>query len=266
MNNDGSVLGSGCFGTVVVVVTDGKILARKLLKNRSVFLREFANCAELVRRAHQKHSNTLMLMVNASCTMLTIDFPIATKGDMLDACSETFGITRLAQMIELTRGVEALRTLCVAHCDLKLENILVMADNTVRICDFGGAVLLDNIKDRFTAFDGTVTYCAPEALYSEGTMNANCDLWSLGICIFAMGCGFNPLDVDDEFDRQAIAVRRRASDPRILSHLDARWASWDSSCWMKGVGFAEVVKGLLRYVSSTRWNPSQVMHAFNTPL
>ena len=82
----------------------------------------------------------------------------------------------------------------VIHRDLKPENILI--DNPaarnfeIKVIDFGAAIFLDPGKlyeDRF----GTVYYVAPEIIRGKG-YNNKCDLWSMGVILFALLCGEVP--------------------------------------------------------------------------
>ena len=82
----------------------------------------------------------------------------------------------------------------VIHRDLKPENILL--DNPknvnidIKVIDFGAAIFLDPgqlYEDRF----GTVYYVAPEIVKGKG-YNNKCDVWSMGLILFALLCGEVP--------------------------------------------------------------------------
>ena len=82
----------------------------------------------------------------------------------------------------------------VIHRDLKPENILIDNPSSkqfeIKVIDFGAAIFLDPGKlyeDRF----GTVYYVAPEIVKGEG-YNNKCDLWSMGVILFALLCGEVP--------------------------------------------------------------------------
>ena len=63
--------------------------------------------------------------------------------------------------IEILLGIESLHALNIAHCDLKLDNILVDAEGHIKICDFGYGDVLnpDSVKIDLV---GTPEYMAPE--------------------------------------------------------------------------------------------------------
>ena len=70
----------------------------------------------------------------------------------------------------------------VIHRDLKLQNILLAKDGTIKIADFGLAKILKDVGESTKTFCGTPTTIAPEIVEGKGcTFSA--DVWSLG-CIF----------------------------------------------------------------------------------
>lgn len=82
----------------------------------------------------------------------------------------------------------------IIHRDLKPENILLdnISDQEleIKVIDFGAAVFLDPgelHQDRF----GTVYYVAPEIVKGKG-YNNKCDIWSMGVILFALLCGEVP--------------------------------------------------------------------------
>jgi len=89
----------------------------------------------------------------------------------------------------------------VAHRDLKLENVLLHEKGQVKIIDFGLSHVYpraaDGNVDRTTLLRdvcGSKSYAAPEVLGGTGYDGYAADMWSLGVCLFAMLSGFFPLD------------------------------------------------------------------------
>jgi serine/threonine protein kinase len=74
----------------------------------------------------------------------------------------------------------------VAHRDLKLENILLSGDS-IRLIDFG----LSRVGNLMFSQCGSFPYAAPEIVRGERYSYA-VDMWSLGICIYAMASGTLP--------------------------------------------------------------------------
>jgi serine/threonine protein kinase len=85
----------------------------------------------------------------------------------------------------------------ILHRDVKPGNILVAADGTLALTDFGLAKALDQGSMRLTSksggFLGTLHYSAPEQAVG-GNLSAASDLYSLGVTIFEAVSGEMPLN------------------------------------------------------------------------
>lgn len=81
----------------------------------------------------------------------------------------------------------------VLHRDIKLENLLLDDEGFVKICDFGVSQLLADANDKVKDQCGTPAYMAPEVFSCAKEFSGQqADVWSLGICLFAMLCGQVP--------------------------------------------------------------------------
>ena len=75
----------------------------------------------------------------------------------------------------------------IAHRDLKVENIMLHADGTIKICDLGLATDKDVVQSK----SGTELYMAPEQYAKQLHDPRQADLFSLGVILFVMStCSF----------------------------------------------------------------------------
>jgi serine/threonine protein kinase len=118
-------------------------------------------------------------------------------GDLFDAVTEKrfVGEAANARIIrQILVGVKHLHDMHLAHCDLKLANIMLTnnsANATVKIIDFGEAQYVSE-GSLLSVEVGSPSYMAPEVLDLQ--YNESNDMWSIGVVVFVMLCGFNPFN------------------------------------------------------------------------
>jgi serine/threonine protein kinase len=102
--------------------------------------------------------------------------------------------------LQLVAGLQHAHACGVAHRDLKLENVLVTSEGTLKIADFGLAHLHRSRAEggfepeRLREFCGSKSYCPPEMLAAQPYDAFSADVWSLGVCLFALLSGFFPFE------------------------------------------------------------------------
>ena len=79
----------------------------------------------------------------------------------------------------------------ICHRDIKLENILTIKNDIVKLIDFGFAVITD--KETYqTLLCGSPSYMAPEIVKKEKYIAQYSDIWSLGVLLYSMLYGRFP--------------------------------------------------------------------------
>jgi serine/threonine-protein kinase len=80
----------------------------------------------------------------------------------------------------LLRALEAAHGAGIVHRDLKPGNVMLTADGSVKILDFGLATVQDlTVAGGYR--HGTAAYMSPEQL-ARAAVDSRSDLWSLGSC------------------------------------------------------------------------------------
>lgn len=82
----------------------------------------------------------------------------------------------------------------LVHRDLKLENVLLSKGNKVKLTDFGLTGSYYNTL--MHTFAGTPGYQAPEII-AGNEYTEKCDIWSLGVCLWAMVAGRLPFSTQN---------------------------------------------------------------------
>lgn len=99
-------------------------------------------------------------------------------------------------MEQLTRALEKAHENQVIHRDIKPQNVLVQADGTVKITDFGIALAEDALQlTKSDSVLGSVHYLAPECSRGEGA-SVQSDIYALGVVLYELLVGDVPFRGD----------------------------------------------------------------------
>ena len=94
---------------------------------------------------------------------------------------------------QLINGLEYIHKNNIIHRDLKPENLLLTKDDVLKIIDFG----LSNYSRIDILLDtpcGSPNYASPEMVSGQKYNGFLTDIWSTGIILFAMICGYLPFE------------------------------------------------------------------------
>ena len=94
---------------------------------------------------------------------------------------------------QIISGVEYIHKLGIVHRDLKPENLLLDHNNSIKIVDFGLSNLYKH-GERLKTACGSPCYAAPEMIKGERYLGLGADIWSSGVILYAMVCGYLPFE------------------------------------------------------------------------
>lgn len=131
--------------------------------------------------------------------------------------------------LDLARGLSYLHSKKIVHRDVKTENMLLDANRSLKIADFGVArVEAQNPRD-MTGETGTLGYMAPEVLDGK-PYNRKCDVYSFGICLWEIYCCDMPYPYLSFTDVSSAVVRQNLR-PDIPRCCPSSLASIMRKCW-----------------------------------
>jgi serine/threonine protein kinase len=110
--------------------------------------------------------------------------PGQTLDQLIKRSSHRLTVDRVVEIFAQTcRGLQAAHERGLVHRDLKPSNIFVMADDSVKIIDFGVAHAV-SAQSRTLGFDkGTLLYMAPEQVQHK-PVSPQSDIYALGVTLY----------------------------------------------------------------------------------
>ena len=196
------VVGQGTFGEVWSAVERHtresvavKILEKEKIVDEDARQRLVNEIAILQRVSHNNLVQLLEVIDEGERIYLVTEYVgggelfsyIVQKGRL----DENEAARLFAQMVA---AVDSCHRQLIIHRDLKPENVLLDANGDIKVIDFGLGTLLDYNDEVLTVACGSPHYAAPEMLLGGGYLGQRADMWSLGVCLYAMVCGCLPFD------------------------------------------------------------------------
>ncbi|KAI9106189.1 kinase-like domain-containing protein [Phlyctochytrium arcticum] len=203
-------IGNYIFGRTLGEGTYGKVkLAKHKLTGQQVAIKivDKIHAPTVVREIetwrHMHHPNIARLYeVLCSETRIFMVMEYCTGGEAFDyVCAHGRLVDRSVSAKRVVRQIAEAVGYChekrFVHRDLKLENILLTDELTVKLIDFGFTrqVNTGNLLDTYC---GSVAYAAPEMISGKQYSGPHADVWSLGVIVFTLLCGYLPFDDDNE--------------------------------------------------------------------
>uniref|UniRef100_A0A674DQM2 Maternal embryonic leucine zipper kinase n=1 Tax=Salmo trutta TaxID=8032 RepID=A0A674DQM2_SALTR len=105
-----------------------------------------------------------------------------------------------------------------AHRDLKPENLLLDEDHNLKLIDFGlCAKPKGGLGYELMTCCGSPAYAAPELIQGKSYIGSEADVWSMGVLLFALLCGYLPFDDDNCMVLYRKITRGTYNNPHWLS-------------------------------------------------
>nr|XP_006008236.2 PREDICTED: maternal embryonic leucine zipper kinase [Latimeria chalumnae] len=113
-----------------------------------------------------------------------------------------------------------------AHRDLKPENLLIDEDHNLKLIDFGlCAKPKGGLDYQLMTCCGSPAYAAPELILGKAYIGSEADIWSMGVLLYALMCGFLPFDDDNVMALYKKITRGKYEIPKWLSDGSVRLLS-----------------------------------------
>jgi len=197
----GKTIGEGTFGKVKLgthILTGEKVAVKILEKERIV---DVADVERVAREIHilklLQHPHVIQLYeIIETPRQLYLIMEYCSGGELFDHIVAS-GRVREREACrffhQILAGVEQIHRMSVVHRDLKPENLLLDEHRNIKIVDFGLSNTFQEGQLLKTAC-GSPCYAAPEMIAGQRYVPSLCDIWSCGVILFALVCGYLPFE------------------------------------------------------------------------
>lgn len=252
------LLGKGSFSTVKLGIgRDGRQVAIKIIDKNSIDVKVASLKTEVRILMNVKHPNIVSLLdVFEDNEKVYLIMELMTGGELFDRICNDFpnGYSEKQSSILIKKTLEAVEYFHekgIIHRDLKPENLLFSSsdkdDAEIKISDFGLAKIWSGDMLVKTAC-GSPNYVAPEVLLNEmHGYSFACDMWSVGVILYVLLCGFCPF-----FDE---------CTPALFASITSGNYSFPSPYWDSiSEDAKDLVRSLLVVEPRKRLTPEQALH------
>ncbi|GKT22894.1 Kinase, CAMK CAMKL [Aduncisulcus paluster] len=220
----GKTIGEGTFGRVRLAthVPTGEKVAMKILEKSQMKDKtdlERVN-REISIMKHLNHPNIVkLLQVFTTPHRIFLVLEHVTGGELFDHIVKH---TRIAEpeacnfFHQIVNGMSYCHKRGVIHRDLKPENLLLDERNSIKIADFGLSNTYKQGQYLHTAC-GSPAYASPEMIANKAYAGEMSDIWSSGVVLYALLCGYLPFDDPDASRLYDKVLNGRFSIPPFVS-------------------------------------------------
>ena len=120
--------------------------------------------------------------------------------------------------VQLVDALLYMHTMGICHRDLRVEHVLFDDNNTPKIIDFGCSSFYQ--KERCLKESiGSLSYACPEIIQGNAYEPELADVWSLGVCLYVMLCGYLPFCEEDDEQNNNLIISGKIDFPKEIGNV-----------------------------------------------
>ena len=209
----GRLIGQGAFGKVNLGlnVLTGRVVAIKSFNKKSLDspnnenMKKIIYETNLMRKLNHPNITKILEMFEDEKYILII-MEYINGGNLFSFVKKRRKLSeKISKFLfrQIILGINHIHSQNIVHRDIKLENILIDINNTIKICDFGIGRILSSPDELLYDQCGTPMYMPPEILTcskEKGYKAFPVDIWSAGIALYIMLSGTLPFNIKIKCD------------------------------------------------------------------
>ena len=220
------IIGKGTFSVVKLgehKKTKEKVAIKILQKNKIISKDDLIRIEreiEILKKL--KHPNVIKIhRIDEDKKNFYIIMEFCENGELFNRIVEKQHLTEEEAALfyyQLINGLEYIHKNNIVHRDLKPENLLLSKNDLLKIIDFG----LSNYTHSDLLLEtpcGSPCYASPEMVSGKKYDGYMIDVWSTGIILFAMVCGYLPFEDNDNEILFGKILKCRIHYPKTMGTL-----------------------------------------------
>ena len=179
----GTRLGQDSYGTQSVVykglLTSNEVAVKIFRKNDDHFLQELKRYESLFKNGFPL--NKICSPIGYSNGKLI--FPLM-EGDLFNDVHDDLSVQTVENIFSIAKSIRTLHRANIAHCDIKLENLLYNAKGEIKIGDFGGSKIPGFKAKSITFIPWDIEEIRSFSKEWMKYLDSSADIWAFGNIIF----------------------------------------------------------------------------------
>ncbi|KAL6439488.1 hypothetical protein ACFW04_003952 [Cataglyphis niger] len=218
-------IGSGGFAKVklAIHVATGEKVAIKIMEKTTLgedLPRVKLEVEALKTLLHQHICRLYQVIETESHYFMVLEY--CSGGELFDHIVEKNRLSEADSrkfFCQIVSAVAYMHSLGYAHRDLKPENVLLDKEENLKLIDFGlCAKPKTGMQAHLYTSCGSPTYAAPELIMGKKYLGSEVDIWSMGVLLYALLCGFLPFDDNNLENLYKKILNGKYEEPYWLSN------------------------------------------------
>ena len=219
-------IGKGTLGGVYSAInqyTDEKVAIKILFKktlqrnkselsliNNEITILKILNHKNIIKLYEVFETSNFIFIVTELCTGKQLFDMIYTKKNL----TESEALPIFHQLID---ALVYLHNMNIVHRDIKPEHILFDTAGNIKLTDFGYSCYYNSKNNILNEDVGTPSYACPEMHKGMWYKPEQADVWSCGVVLYVMVCGYLPFSEEDEEENVRYIEKGDYEIPSYLS-------------------------------------------------